>query len=162
MKKQSILLNVCCAPCATVAVGELSKNYQLTVYFWGNNIHPEEEYKRRLSSVVILSEAKNLRCPLIIADYKPLQPKSCEECFELRLRATEEYAKAHGFDFFATSLTTSPHKDADLVNKIGAKISPNYIPTDFKKNDGFNRSIALSKQLGLYRQKYCGCQKPID
>ena len=161
-----LLLSACCAPCATVAIEELSKTHSVTVFFWGNNIHPEQEYKKRLEALVILTKSeangKNLRCPLIIADYQPIQPTSCEQCFEMRLNATAEYADKHGYDYFATTLTTSPHKDAELINKIGNRISAKYLPTDFKKNDGFNRSVVLSKQLGLYRQKYCGCQKTSD
>jgi len=153
MSKPNLLLSACCAPCATVAIEELSKDYNVTVFFWGSNIHPEEEYKRRLDAVLQL-------CPTaVIIPYQPFQPKTCEQCFETRLRATAEFADARGFDYFATSLTTSPHKDAELINQIGAKVSGKYLPTDFKKNDGFNRSVALSKQLGLYRQRYCGCQK---
>jgi len=155
MKKSNFLLYVCCAPCATVAIERLSSEYNVTVFFWGNNIHPWEEYNRRLEAVLKLSP------DAVIAPYKPIQPTSCEQCFELRLRATAEYAKAHGFERLATSLTTSPHKDAELINKIGTQISAKYLPTDFKKNDGFMRSVALSKRLGLYRQKYCGCQTSI-
>jgi len=156
MKKPNLLLSICCAPCATVAVEELSKNYNTKVLFWGNNIHPEQEYRNRLDAVLKLAPTA------IILPYQPFQPTSCEQCFETRLQATCEYADKHGLNYFATSLTTSPHKDATLINNIGTKISKNYIPTDFKKNDGFNRSVALSKQLGLFRQKYCGCQRHCE
>jgi len=156
MEKPNLLLSICCAPCATVAIEELSKSYDVTVFFWGNNIHPEEEYRKRLDAVLTL-------CPTaIIVPYQPFQPKSCERCFETRLQVSAEYMDLFGFDFFATSLTTSPHKDAALINRIGVKISDKYLPTDLKKNDGFNRSVELSKQLRLYRQRYCGCQKTAE
>jgi len=153
MEKPNLLLSICCAPCATVAIEELSKEYNVTVFFWGNNIHPEDEYRKRLDAVLKLDPTA------VVIPYQPFSPKSCQRCFETRLRVSAEYTKMFGFDFFATSLTTSPHKDADLINKIGAMIAGNYLPTDFKKNDGFNRSVELSKQLGLYRQNFCGCQR---
>ena len=146
MKK--LLLSTCCGPCATVALERLAKEYDVTVFFWGNNIHPREEYERRLEAVLKL--APNA----IVAEYKPLQPTSCKQCFEMRLKATADL----NFDYFATTLTTSPHKDAKLINQIGAQYK-GYVPTDFKKNNGFARSVILSKQLGLYRQNYCGCER---
>jgi len=158
--KSTLLLSACCAPCATVAIEQLSKNYNVTIHFWGNNIHPIGEYEKRREAVVILSNAKNLS--LITDAYKPTQPDSCEQCFELRLRTTADFINNHNFDFFATSLTTSPHKDAGSINQIGAAISEKYLPTNFKKNDGFARSVTLSKQLGLYRQNYCGCHRSLD
>ena len=152
MRKSSLLLAVCCGPCATVAVERLSPDYNVTLFFWGNNLHPAEEFEKRREAVLKLGKRT------IIADYKPMQPESCEHCFAMRLRAASEYAHANGFEYFATSLTTSPHKDARLINKLGSDF-PGYIPTDFKKDNGFARSVELSKQLGLYRQNYCGCAR---
>lgn len=157
MKNSSVLLNICCAPCATVAVERLSEDYKVETYFWGSNIYPYDEYKKRLESVLALDPKA------IIVPYNQIQPESCEQCFEMRLRASAEYAKANCFDFFATALTTSPHKPAELINQIGQKIGEEYgikyLPSNLKKNNGFQRSVTLSKQLGLYRQKYCGCQR---
>jgi hypothetical protein len=153
MKKPTLLLSACCAPCATVALERLRADYDVAVFFWGNNIHPRGEYQLRQDAVLKL-------CPdAIIVEYQQIQPETCEQCFELRLRATAQYAIAQSFDFFATSLTTSPHKPAEVINRIGASISLKYIPTDFKKNDGFSRSVQLSNSLGLYRQNYCGCTR---
>jgi len=157
VKNHNILLNTCCAPCATVALEQLSGEHEFTIYFWGNNIHPQEEYKKRLDAVLILSP------DAIIAPYEQIQPKTCEQCFETRLRVSAEFAKQNGFDYFATTLSTSPHKPAELINQTGEKIAKEYnikyLPTNFKKNDGFSRSVAISKQLGLYRQNYCGCEQ---
>ena len=148
MKK--ILLAVCCAPCATVAVEQLSGEYALMLHFWGNNLDTEEEYQKRLSAVRIL--AQSLGVPIHVTDYSPTQPKDCAHCFEMRLSASA----GHGFRYFATSLTASPHKCSLLVNNIGGKFE-GYVASNFKKNNGFARSVQLSKELGLYRQNYCGC-----
>ena len=157
MEKPKLLLSACCAPCATVALEQLSGEYDVTLYFWGNNIYPKEEYQKRLESILILSPNA------IIVPYHQIQPETCEQCFKMRLRDTAEYAKHNGFEYFATTLTTSPHKPAELINQIGANIAEDsgvkYLPTNFKKNNGFARSVTLSKQLGLYRQNYCGCQR---
>lgn len=159
MKNASILLSTCCAPCATVASEKLSGNYDVTLYFWGNNIHPQQEYEKRLQAIFILDPNA------IIAAYDPAQSESCTQCFEARLRATAEYALKFGYGIFATTLTTSPHKPAELINRIGEKIAAEYgikyLPTNFKKNNGFTRSVVLSKQLGLYRQNYCGCTRSL-
>ena len=160
MKK--LLLQACCGPCATYALEVLSQKYQVTVFFWGSNIHPREEYDRRLEAI------KKVSPQAIIVPYnkteflnaikglenEPEGGARCARCFELRLRATAEYAKAHGFDYFASSLTISPHKDIALINKIGTQFEK-YLPTDFRA--GFQKSIELSKKLGIYRQNYCGC-----
>lgn len=157
MEKPKLLLSACCAPCATVALEQLSAEYNVTMFFWGNNIHPQQEYQKRLESVLILDPKS------IIIPYDPMQPEVCEQCFEIRFRATAAYAKNNGFECFAATLTTSPHKPAELINHMGARIAEEYgikyLPTNFKKNNGFQRSVILSKQLGLYRQKYCGCQR---
>lgn len=160
MKNTSILLNTCCAPCATIAIEKLSVDNNVTLHFWGSNIHPQQEYKKRLEAI------RALDSNAIIAKYDPIQPESCTQCFETRLRATAEYAKEFGFDIFATTLTTSPHKPAELINQIGEKVAAEYgvkyLPTNFKKNNGFTRSVMLSKQLGLYRQNYCGCTRSLS
>lgn len=157
MKKENLLLSTCCAPCATVALERLEEEYNVTPYFWGSNIHPHEEYKKRLDAVLALSPNA------IIAEYQPIQPATCEDCFETRLRISAEYARRNGFPIFATTLTTSPHKPVDRINQIGmavaAEYNLEYLPTDFKKKNGFSRSVEISKSLGLYRQNFCGCER---
>ena len=150
-----ILLSVCCAPCATVAIEELSKEFEVTLHFWGNNLDTAQEYQKRLNAVNQL--AQSLGLTMIVEKYKPIQPEDCSQCFELRLSATAGL----GFPYFATALTTSPHKDADVINTIGSRFD-GYVATNFKKNNGFTRSVELSKKQGLYRQNYCGCNRSLQ
>ena len=172
--KPELLLATCCGPCATHAITELSKDYSIGVHFWGSNIHPYEEYKKRLNAIEQVCTVYN--CPLVIHPYNDsdfienvngLENEAeggarCTRCFEFRLSIAAEYALKNNITYFATSLTVSPHKNTDLINQIGEdiakqKLTLEYIPTDFKKNDGFAKSAKLSKEYGIYRQKYCGC-----
>jgi len=138
---QKVLIAACCAPCATVA---LEQYPDAVVHFWGNNLDTEQEYNKR---------KEQFKMEIIAEPYNPIEVKDCVECFTLRLKHSARFGLP-----FVTSLTTSPHKDAELINKIGSKFE-NYIPSNFKKNDGFAKSVQLSKGLGLYRQNYCGCHK---
>lgn len=156
MSKPRLLLAVCCGPCATVAVERLAVNYDVTCLFWGNNLDSQEEFDRRLEALYKLTD-KVIVHPYNHSDW---EVENCVRCITLRLQNAYEYLQRLGFDYFATSLTTSPHKNATLINQIGANLSERYIPTDFKKQDGFKRSVELSKQLKMYRQNYCGCVKP--
>ena len=156
MSKPRLLLAVCCGPCATVAVERLAVNYDVTCLFWGNNLDSQEEFDRRLEALYKLTD-KVIVHPCNHSDW---EVENCARCITLRLQNAYEYLKRLGFDYFATSLTTSPHKNATLINQIGSNLSERYIPTDFKKQDGFKRSVELSKQLKMYRQNYCGCVKP--
>lgn len=156
MNKPKLLLAACCGPCATVAVERLSPDYDVTCLFYGDNLDSQAEFDRRLEGLCKLTDK------VIVHPYhhQGWQNQNCERCFTLRLQNALAYVEKLGFDYFATSLTTSPHKDAKLINAIGASLSDKYVPTDFKKQDGFKRSVELSKQLGMYRQNYCGCVKP--
>lgn len=156
MSKPRLLLAVCCGPCATVAVERLAPDYDVTCLFWGNNLDSQEEFNRRLEALYKLTDK------VIVHPYnhENWQPQNCERCVTLRLQNAFEYVEKLGYDYFATSLTTSPHKDAQLINQIGSSISEKYVPSDFKKKDGFKRSVELSKALKMYRQNYCGCVKP--
>jgi len=156
MSKPRLLLAVCCGPCATVAVERLAVNYDVTCLFWGNNLDSQEEFDRRLEALYKLTD-KVIVHPCNHSDW---EVENCARCITLRLQNAYEYLQRLGFDYFATSLTTSPHKNATLINQIGSNLSERYIPTDFKKQDGFKRSVELSKQLKMYRQNYCGCVKP--
>jgi predicted adenine nucleotide alpha hydrolase (AANH) superfamily ATPase len=172
-KKEKLLLHVCCAPDATVVVERLSPEYDITIFFYNPNIHPETEYEQRLTEMKKL--ATQLEVPLLPAEYDadvwfravkgmeylPEGGKRCEICFKLRLEKTAQMAKAHQFEIFTTVLTVSPHKNAALINEIGKmsseKFGVPFMEANFKKKDGFKRSIELSRQYHLYRQNYCGC-----
>lgn len=171
--RDRILLHVCCAPDATYPFLELSKEYEVIGYFYGSNIQPEEEYAKRLEAIKKLSEKWGFK--IIVDEYKPMlwfeqikglesEPeggKRCERCFYIQLKRGSETAKAEGIRLFTTTLTISPHKNVYLINQIGKKIAKDtdliFLERVFRKNEGFKKSIELSKSLELYRQSYCGC-----
>lgn len=170
--KPRLLLSACCGPCSTVALERLHGEYDITVLFYGNNLDTAREYEKRLTALKTVNKMLNDDRPMIIIPYKhidlglPNEPEGgrrCAKCFNMRLTATAESAAANGFDLFAATLTTSPHKNAEVINKIGTAIARRYnlcyLATCFRENGGFMRSIELSKKLGIYRQKYCGCRK---
>ena len=177
-----LLLHSCCGPCSTAVIESLAGAFSLTVFFYNPNITDREEYlKRRESQLHFIDEYnKNVSVDKQIAflegEYLPaefyeaakgLEPepeggKRCTECFRLRLEKTAQAAKMGGYDFFTTTLTVSPHKNYPLISSIGKELALTYgisfLDRDFKKKDGFKRSIELSKKYGLYRQNYCGCE----
>ena len=171
---KGILLHVCCGPCATHSIIELEKeSFEVTLFFSNSNIHPEEEYETRLNS--LKKYAKDVNVPLVIDNYaveewlkltkgfesNPEGGERCKICIESRLTKTANYAKAHGFEWFTTTLSISPHKNATLINQLGIKIAKEFgikfLPKNFKKENGFKKSVLISKDHGLYRQNYCGC-----
>lgn len=177
-RRPTLLLHSCCAPCSSYVLEYLCPYFDITVYFYNPNIHPIDEYDRRLSEqerLIGIMQKEHPTLSLIKGEYdtdsffaaaEGLEDekeggKRCEKCFDLRLMKTAELAQKGGFDFFATTLTVSPHKNAALINSIGeesaAKHSVDYLASDFKKKGGYQRSIVLSKQFDLYRQNYCGC-----
>ncbi len=171
--RKRLLLHICCAPDATIAPERLGKEYDVTAYFYNPNIHPEEEYRRRLEEMKRL--AGLLHLPLAWGDYVPERwmervtgledepegGRRCEACFEFRLHTVADFARRHGYDVFSSVLTVSPHKDADAINRIGSEIGRRagieFLALNLKKKGGFERSVALSRQYGVYRQNYCGC-----
>ena len=171
--KKTLLLHVCCAPDATVVIERLTHDYSLLICFYNPNIHPKTEYKKRKAEMVRV--AKQMGVEVVDCKYennvwfeltKGLESESekgkrCKVCFVMRLREIARIAKREHIDTFATVLTVSPHKNAQLINQIGLEIgrelSVDYLVADFKKKDGFKRSLELSKIYGLYRQDYCGC-----
>lgn len=180
---KGILLHVCCGPCATQSIVELLQDsLNVTLFFSNSNIHPQDEYLARLDS--LKTYAGQLNIPLIIDNYNPEEwftrikgyelclegGERCKICIELRLEETARYAKSHGFEGFTTTLTISPHKNTPMINEIGARLSEKYgiqfLAKNFKKKDGFKKSLEISKQYKLYRQNYCGCKfsmgKPED
>lgn len=181
--KKNMLLHSCCGPCSTTVIFELLKDYDLTVFYYNPNIYPTEEYLKRKAEqmrlIDELNQTHNAQIKVIDAPYDPenyekviegLEKEKeggarCEICFKLRLDKTANEAKKKNFDIFATTLTVSPHKNAPLINKIGEELSKKYeieyLVSDFKKKDGYKKSIEYSKEYKLYRQNYCGCKYSI-
>ncbi|MCB9362363.1 epoxyqueuosine reductase QueH [Candidatus Woesearchaeota archaeon] len=171
--QNKLLVHVCCAPCATVPLQRLREEYALTLFFYDPNIHPRSEYNKRLEAAHKLADF--LGIPLIEGEYdadvwmkrakpfadEPEGGKRCAACFDMRLFRTAHYAAEHGFPMFVTSLTLGPHKNVDLINSIGRAAASMYevayLESNFKKENGYQQSIMSSKDLGLYRQNYCGC-----
>lgn len=179
-KNPKLLLHACCAPCSSYCLEYLCQFFDITVLFYNPNLYPEEEYDKRANEEKRLIEEmnKNLterKIKLAVSDFESQEfydavkglekchegGERCLKCFKLRLEKTAEYAKNNGFDFFTTTLTISPLKNAQALNEIGEKagkkFSVRHLPSDFKKKGGYQRSIVLSKDYGLYRQNYCGC-----
>lgn len=172
-----LLLHSCCSPCSSYVLEYLSQYFSVTVFFYNPNIHPEEEYYKRLEEQkkLIVQLPVNNKIHLIEGEYEPdvffketqgLEQekeggKRCLRCFYLRLKKTAEKASDLKFPYFTTTLTVSPHKNAEIINQIGQEIAfeyhLDYLYSNFKKKNGFKRSIALSHQYHLYRQNYCGC-----
>lgn len=168
-----MLLHICCAPDATHPYQIMKDDYEITAYFYNPNIYPEEEYKKRLEEFVYLSEKWGLSYIVDKNDpekwfeivkgleEEPEGGRRCEKCFEMRLEKASKIAKGEGFDIFGTVMTISPHKNSKMINEMGNRIGEEsgiqYLESNFKKKDGFKKSIDLSKVLGLYRQDYCGC-----
>lgn len=173
MKKSKLLLHTCCAPCVIVPVEQLHADYEISSFFYNPNIHPNAEYLKRLNELIKL--AKELDLKIIIPEYdfqrwlelaKGLEEeaeggKRCAVCFKMRLQEAAKFAQEKNFDTFTTTLTISPHKNATLINRIGTEIAEQYhiefLAANFKKRDGYRRSIELSRKYNLYRQNYCGC-----
>ncbi len=171
-----ILLDVCCAPCAIPAIEKLEKDFpnsEIILYSNNSNIHPKEEYERRVENIEKIAE--HYKKEFIVERYDPAAwkkfvkglesekegGKRCEKCYEFRLRKAAKFAIENGFNAFASTLTTGPPKQARIINPIGrgiaAELKIKFIEEDFKKNNGSLRSAIVSKELGLYRQDYCGC-----
>lgn len=176
-RKPRLLLHACCGPCSTSVLEYLTPYFDVTVFYYNPNIMPKEEFIRRenaLKDVISHFDNVTLISPNQDADeylsvVKGREQDSeggarCSLCFELRLSKTAEYFAAHrsDFDYFATTLTVSPHKNAPLINSIGndvaQKYDVSYLSSDFKKRNGYLRSIQLCKEWGIYRQNYCGCR----
>ncbi len=171
----TLLLHSCCAPCSSACLERLKEHFKVTVLYYNPNIDEWEEYeKRKAEQIRFLQEtgwAEFLDCDYDseafeeIAKGREREPERgsrCYACYGLRVNKTAEIAAKNGFDYFATTLTLSPHKNADWLNelgeKAGGKYEVNYLFSDFKKGGGYYRSTALSKEYGLYRQDFCGCR----
>ena len=165
--KPKILLHSCCGPCSSTCIERLKPYFDVTVFYYNPNIYPKEEFIRRLETQNKVLSYFNVNLKYLeyneeeyLSKVQGLElekegGKRCEKCFYLRLKKTAEFAKQNGYDYFGTTLTVSSHKDEQLINKIGEEISKQlnipFLYSDFKKHDGYKRSIELSKQLDLYR-----------
>lgn len=181
-EKPSLLLHSCCGPCSTAVIERLAGDYQITIFFYNPCITDQEEYCRRKEAQIEFLRKYNESLPpkehirfkegpydtkkfyqmTEGLENEPEGGKRCLVCFQQRLEKTAETCTLCGCDYFGTTLTVSPHKNYELISRIGRKLAVKYsvsfVDEDFKKKDGFKRSIELSKQYGLYRQNYCGCQ----
>ena len=175
--KKTLLLHACCAPCSSYVLEYLSKYFDITLFFYNPNIYPEEEFRfredelRRLIGEMPLPSGVNIISGRyepteffdIARDYEELPEgdERCHRCYALRLEESARAAKEGGFDYFCTTLSISPYKNAEWLNSIGKEMSEKYgvgyLFSDFKKKNGYKRSCQLSEQYSLYRQDYCGC-----
>lgn len=185
-KLPRLLLHACCGPCSSAVLERLTEFFDITIYFYNPNIYPIEEYNRRKDELInfakVFPPAKNIS--IIEEEYVPEDFYNyldinnnpdfvseaergcrCYKCYYLRMKKTFEFAQKNGFDFVTTTLSISPYKDAKKINSIGIElekifskdISPRFLYSDFKKKNGFLRSLEISKEFNLYRQDYCGC-----
>lgn len=171
--KKTLLLHSCCGPCSSSVIERLKEYFDITVLYYNPNIEPVEEYiKRKNEQLRLLKEldVKFLDIDYLNEEYhntikgyenEPENGARCPLCYKLRMEKTAKLAKDNNFDYFCTTLTVSPHKPSKIINEIGLDLEKEYqIPyllSDFKKEDGYKRSIELSKEYNLYRQDYCGC-----
>ncbi len=172
-EKKSILLHSCCGPCSSSVIERLKDYFDITVIYYNPNIEPNEEYeKRKKVQIGLLNE---LGIPFMDSPYdndyfheltkgldsEPEGGARCHVCYGFRLKYTAKVAKENNYDYFCTTLTVSPYKNSDIINKIGKSIGDEYnikyLLSDFKKREGYKRSIELSNKYQLYRQNYCGC-----
>ena len=176
--KKRLLLHCCCAPCSSATLERLQAEYDVDIYYYNPNIQPEEEFRRRAGEEerFVAEFRPDGGVKVIVAEYEPERfeeiargreslperGERCYLCYEMRMRRTAEYAREKGYDLFTTSLSISPYKNAGWINEIGARLAQEtgvgFLHSDFKKQNGYARSIALSKEYGLYRQDYCGCR----
>lgn len=176
-KVPTLLLHSCCAPCSSYVLEYLSDYFGITVFYYNPNIYPDEEYEMRVREQQRFIRAFPAKYPIDFIEgaydkerfYEmargleavPEGGQRCFQCYELRLREAGELAKARGFDYFTTTLSISPMKNAEKLNEIGLRLAEelgvSYLCSDFKKRNGYKRSTELSREYGMYRQDYCGC-----
>ena len=176
-KGTKLLLHACCAPCSSAVLERLTEYFNISIFYYNPNISSYEEYKKRLDELKRFVE----ECPKVNSieviegkyepekweeiavglEDEPERGRRCFKCYKLRLEETVKYASENNYPYFCTTLTLSPHKNSDWINEIGEefnnKYNTNYLYSDFKKKNGYKRSIELSRKYNLYRQDYCGC-----
>lgn len=183
--RPKLLLHACCGPCSSACLEYLYKYFQITVFYYNPNIFPPEEYFRRLNELKSLYEkfppVLEGKIKLVECNYNPQEfydgigikenpdlaneaekGERCRRCYKIRLEKAYNFAKENNFDYFCTTLSISPFKDSIKINKIGNELEKSenhtkWLPSDFKKNNGFKRSLEISNEYGMYRQEYCGC-----
>ncbi|MBB5265963.1 hypothetical protein HNP82_003115 [Catenibacillus scindens] len=173
----TLFLHSCCAPCSSYTLEYLSQYFKITVFYYNPNIYPEDEYVKRVEEQKRFIETLPAKNPISFMEgpydtrrfydivrgleHVPEGGERCFKCYELRLEEAAKTARARGFDYFTTTLSISPLKNAQKINEIGEALGRRYgvkhLPSDFKKKNGYKRSVELSAQYGLYRQNYCGC-----
>lgn len=176
-EKPSLLLHICCAPCSSYVLEYLSSHFDITLFFYNPNITSEDEYnyrideaKRLISEMPLAGKVEFLQGRYDVSEFfrvakgyedLPEGGERCFRCYRLRLRESAEFAEMHGFDYFTTTLSISPYKNAQKLNSIGSELADEYgvkyLFSDFKKKNGYKRSIELSEKYNLYRQNFCGC-----
>ena len=178
-KRPKLLIHACCGPCSSYVIEYLNKYFDITIYYYNPNIYPDKEYIRRfdeLTKFIVEFNTKNDKnINYIEKEYNPKEfytsikglenlgekSKRCYNCYRLRMKCAAIYAKENNYDYFTTTLSISPHKNAEWINEIGedleCEIGIKYLYADFKKKNGYKRSLELSKEYDLYRQEYCGC-----
>lgn len=177
-KVEKLLLHSCCGPCSSYVLEYLSEYFEITVFYYNPNIYPSDEYFYRVEEQKKIIELTNAKNPIhmITGKYEvekfykmaegledvPEGGIRCHKCYEMRLREAAKIAKKGNFDYFTTTLSISPHKNSQVLNKIGEKVGEEegvkHLPSDFKKNNGYKRSCEITKEFGMYRQDYCGCE----
>ncbi len=174
-KKPRLLLQVCCGPCSTQVIERLRDYFDMDLYFYNPMIYPREELDKRAENLKIVSEKSDFAGKVIIPpnDIKDFEKvalkrkddkefgRACHDCYKLRLEETARLARDENYEYFTTSLSISPYKNSEWLNEIGEELEKEfgvkYLYADFKKRDGYKKSIELSKKYGIYRQEYCGC-----
>ncbi len=178
--RPTLLLHSCCGPCSSYVITYLNDYFDITVLYYNPSIYPDEEYMHRkevqLSLIAQINEGTDNKVKFMDCDYdhqsfldlveghesEPECGERCHICYRQRLQFTADLAEQNGFEYFCSTLSVSPYKDAPLLNEIGEEISTQlrtmWLPSDFKKKEGYKRSIELSKVYNLYRQDYCGCE----
>ncbi len=178
--KPKLLLHACCGVCSASVIEKLYPHFDITILYYNPNIYPENEYQKRLNTLKELISKLNMDINLMPVKYEAEEfnkiasgleaekegGSRCSKCYLLRLEKTAKLAAEHGFDYFCTTLSVSPYKNAEKLNKIGdilaKKYQVKYLFSDFKKKDGYKRSNELARSYNLYRQKYCGCKYSLN
>lgn len=173
--RPKILLHSCCAPCSSYVITYLNQYFDITILYYNPNIEPKEEYIKRKNEQIRLINELNCSIGFMDIDYlneeyrsfvkglerEPEGGSRCHKCYYLRLEKTAKLALENNYDYFGTTLTVSPYKNSQIMNKIGKHLESvykvKYLVSDFKKKEGYKKSISLSKEYNLYRQDYCGC-----
>ena len=172
-----LLLHACCAPCSSAVLERIGNYFKVTIFYYNPNITNEDEYKKRINEIKKFISSFKTKYPISLEEgnynskdffdiskgleKEPERGRRCYKCYHLRLNETVRIADELGYDYFCTTLTLSPHKNSNWINEIGEELNNEYNSTylysDFKKKNGYKRSIELSKEYNLYRQDYCGC-----